>query len=98
MTYWSARWLADWLCRHQGIRLSHDSIAALGRWLCLQPHRGEGFKVFTDPAVETKIREVVGLYLDPQGAVVVCVDETFQLRVLDRIALMLPMRSGQIEH
>jgi hypothetical protein len=40
---------------------------------------------------------VVGLHLDPPGPVVVCVDETFQLRVLDRIVLMLPMGPGRIE-
>ena len=97
VTHWSARRLADWLARHRGIRVSHDSIAALGRWLCLQPHRSEGFKASTDPALEAKIRDVVGLYRGPLGPVVVCVDETSQLQVLDRIALMLPMRSEQIE-
>jgi transposase len=76
VTHWSARRLAGWLARHRGIGVSHDSIAALWRRFCLQPHRVEGFKFSTDPELEAKIRDVVGLYLDPpKGAVVVCVDE-----------------------
>jgi hypothetical protein len=76
VTHWSARRLADWLARHRGIRVSHDRIAALWRKFALQPHRSEGFKFSTDPALDAKIRDVVGLYLDPpEGAVVVCVDE-----------------------
>ena len=98
LTHWSARRLADWLAQHRGIRVSHDSIAVLWRRFCLQPHRSEGFKFSTDPALEAKIRDVVGLYLDPpQGAVVVCVDEKSQIQALDRTAPMLPMRPGQIE-
>lgn len=98
MTHWSARRLADWLARERGIRVSHDSIAALWRRFCLQPHRSEGFKFSTDPALEAKIRDVVGLYLNPpEGAVVVCVDEKSQIQALDRTAPMLPMRPGQIE-
>jgi hypothetical protein len=97
VTHWSARRLAGWLARHRGIRVSRDSVAVLGRWICLQPHRSEGFKVSTAPALEARIRDVVGLYLDAQGVVVVCVDEIAQLQMLDRIALMLRMRPGQIE-
>jgi transposase len=98
LTHWSARRLADWLAQHRGIRVSHDSIAVLWRKFCLQPHRSEGFKFSTDPALEAKIRDVVGLYLDPpQGAVVVCVDEKSQIQALDRTAPMLPMRPGHIE-
>jgi hypothetical protein len=47
--------------------------------------------------LEARIRDVVGLYLDPPGPVVVCVDETSQLQALDRIALMLPMRPERID-
>jgi transposase len=98
VTHWSARRLADWLARHRGIRVSHDSIAVLWRRFCLQPHRSEGFKFSTDPALEAKVRDVVGLYLNPpEGAVVVCVDEKSQIQALDRTAPMLPMRPGQIE-
>jgi transposase len=76
VTHWSARRLADWLARHRDIGVSHDRIAALWRKFGLQPHRTEGFKFSTDPELDAKIRDVVGLYLDPpKGAVVVCVDE-----------------------
>ncbi len=98
VTHWSARRLAHWLARHRGIAVSHDSIAALWRRYCLQPHRSEGFKFSTDPELETKIRDVVGLYLDPPaGAVVVCVDEKSQIQALDRTQPILPMRPGQVE-
>jgi transposase len=97
-THWSARRLADWLARHRGIRVSHDSIAALWRRFCLAPHRVEGFKFSTDPELEAKIRDVVGLYLDaPKGAVVVCLDEKSQIQALDRTQPILPMRPGQVE-
>jgi transposase len=98
VTHWSARRLADWLAGHRGIHVSHDSIAALWRRFCLQPHRIEGFKFSTDPELEAKIRDVVGLYLDPpKGAVVVCVDEKSQIQALDRTQPILPMRAGQVE-
>src|SRR3954462_13095831 len=101
VTHWSARRLADWRARHRGIHASHDSIAALWRRFCLQPHRSEGFKFSTDPQLEAKIRDVVGLYLDPpEGAVVVCVDEKSRIQALDRtqpILPMRPMRPGQVE-
>jgi transposase len=97
-THWSARRLADWLARHRGIRVSHDSIAALWRRFCLAPHRVDGFKFSTDPELDAKIRDVVGLYLDPpQGAVVVCVDEKSQIQALDRTQPILPMRPKQVE-
>jgi hypothetical protein len=98
LTHWSARRLAEWLARHRGIGISHDSIAVLWRRFCLQPHRSERFKFSTDPALEAEIRDVVGLYLNPpEGAVVVCVDEKSQIQALDRTAPMLPMRPGQVE-
>ncbi|HET6918106.1 MAG TPA: hypothetical protein VFI46_01435, partial [Jiangellaceae bacterium] len=49
VTHWSARRLAQWLARHRGIMVSHDSIVRLWRRFCLQPHRSEGFKFSTDP-------------------------------------------------
>src|SRR6478735_3992591 len=65
VTHWSARRLADWLGRHRGIAISHDRIATLWSKFCLQPHRVEGFKFSTDPDLDAKIRDVVGIYLDP---------------------------------
>jgi transposase len=98
VTHWSARRLADWLARHRGIAVSHDRVAEVWKRFSLKPHRVEGFKFSTDPELETKIRDVVGLYLDPpKGAVVVCVDEKSQIQALDRTQPILPMRPGQIE-
>jgi transposase len=98
ITHWSGRRLADWLARHRGIQVSHDRIAEVWKRFSLKPHRSEGFKFSTDPELEAKIRDVVGLYLDPpKGAVVVCVDEKSQVQALDRTQPILPMRPGQIE-
>jgi len=81
VTHWSSRRLAGWLHRAKGISVSHDSISVLWRKFCLQPHRTEGFKFSTDPQLEAKVRDVVGLYLaPPENAVVVCVDEKTQTR------------------
>ncbi len=64
------------------------------RW-GLQPWRAETFKFSTDPELEAKVRDVVGLYLNPPDkAVVLCVDEKSQVQALDRTAPILPMRPG----
>ena len=95
VTHWSSRRLADWLRRSQKLRVSHDSITRLWRRYSLQPHRTEGFKFSTDPQLEAKITDVVGLYLHPpENAVVVCVDEKSQCQALERSQPILPMRSG----
>ena len=95
ITHWSARRLADWLARTRRISVSHDSITRLWRRFCLAPHRAEGFKFSTDPQLEAKIRDVVGLYLHPpENAVVVCVDEKSQCQALERTQPILPMRPG----
>jgi transposase len=95
VTHWSSRRLADWLRRAKGISVSHDSVSGLWRKFCLQPHRTEGFKFSTDPQLEAKVRDVVGLYLaPPENAVVVCVDEKTQIQALDRTRPILPMRPG----
>jgi transposase len=95
VTHWSSRRLAGWLRRTRRVSVSHDSIARLWRRFCLQPHRNEGFKFSTDPQLEAKIRDVVGLYLHPpQNAVVVCVDEKSQCQALERTQPILPMRPG----
>ena len=95
VTHWSSRRLADWLRQAKKIQVSHDSIARLWRKFCLQPHRTEGFKFSTDPRLEAKVADVVGLYLHPpQNAVVVCVDEKSQCQALERSQPILPMRPG----
>jgi transposase len=95
VTHWSSRRLADWLVQARGISVSHDSITVLWRKFCLAPHRTEGFKFSTDPQLEAKVRDVVGLYLaPPDNAVVVCVDEKPQIQALERTQPVLPMRPG----
>jgi transposase len=64
----------------------------------LAPHRSETFKLSKDPLFIDKVRDIVGLYLDPPDrALVLCVDEKSQIQALDRTAPLLPMRPGQIE-
>ena len=81
VTHWSARRLAGWPRRAKGIKVSHDIITRLWRAFGLQPHRTEEFKFSTDPLLDDKVRDVVGLYLHPpDNAVVVCVDEKSQIQ------------------
>ena len=81
-------WPPSWASRSR-------RVARIWRKWDLQPHRIEGFKFSTDPELEFKIRDVVGLYLDPPAnAVVVSVDEKSQIQALDRTAPMLPLRPG----
>ena len=64
----------------------------------MQPHRTESFKLSPDPQLIEKVRDIVGLYMDPpEHAVVFCVDEKSQIQALDRTQPMLPMRPGQVE-
>jgi transposase len=89
VTHWSARLMADRL------GISFASVARIWRKWNVQPHRIETFKFSTDPQLEPKIRDVVGLYLaPPKGAVVVSVDEKSQIQALDRTQPMLPLRPG----
>jgi len=97
VTHWSTRLMADHL-RSAGMPVSFAEVARIWRDWDLQPHRVETFKFSTDPQLEAKIRDVVGLYLDPPAnAVVVCVDEKSQIRALDRTAPLLPMPFDQAE-
>jgi len=95
VTHWFSRRLAGWLAQARGIRVSHDSVTVLWRKFCLAPHRTEGFKFSTDPQLDAKVRDVVGLYLaPPDNAVVVCVDEKPQIQALERTRPVPPMRPG----
>jgi transposase len=97
VTHWSARLLAAHLSK-AGVPVSFAEVARIWRAWDLQPHRVETFKFSTDPQLEAKIRDVVGLYLDPpEQAVVVCVDEKSQVQALDRTAPLLPVRFGAAE-
>lgn len=89
VTHWSTRLLAA----HLGI--GDATVARAWRRYCLKPWRRETFKFSTDPELEAKVRDVVGLYLDPpEKAVVLCVDEKSQIQALNRTAPILPLRPG----
>jgi transposase len=91
-THWSTRSMA----KRTG--LSQSAISRIWRAFALQPHRSESFKLSSDPLFIEKVRDIVGLYLNPpERAVVLCVDEKTQVQALDRTAPLLPMRPGQIE-
>jgi transposase len=89
VTHWSTRLMADRL------GISFASVARIWRKWGIQPHRVDTFKFSTDPQLEAKLRDVVGLYLDPPaGAVVLSVDEKSQIQALDRTQPILPLRPG----
>ena len=89
VTHWSTRLLA----RQLGI--GDATVARAWRRYHVQPWRRETFKFSTDPELEAKVRDVVGLYLDPpEKAIVLCVDEKSQVQALDRTAPILPLRPG----
>jgi transposase len=89
VTQWSTRLLGEQL------GVSNYTVAKVWQRWGLQPWRAETFKFSTDPELEAKIHDVVGLYLDPpEKAVVLCVDEKSQIQALDRTAPILPVRPG----
>ena len=91
-THWSTRSLA------QQSGLSHSTVSRIWRAFGLQPHRSETLKLSKDPLFIEKVRDMVGLYLNPPDrAMVLCVDEKSQIQALDRTQPMLPMRPGQVE-
>ena len=77
------------------------SKSSVQRYLALfgvQPHRAQSFKLSTDPFFVEKVRDVVGLYLNPpDNALVLCVDEKSQVQALERTQPMLPMGLGYVE-
>ena len=82
----------------KAIGLSHMTISRIWRAFGLQPHRSETFKLSPDPLLIEKVRDIVGLYMNPPAhAVVFCVDEKPQIQALDRTQPLLPMRPGQVE-
>ena len=96
-THWSSRLLAGALAG-EGTRISHATVARIWHRFGIQPWRAQTFKFSTDPQLEAKIRDVVGLYLHPPAkAVVVCVDEKPQIQALERTAPTLPVRPGHPE-
>ena len=91
-THWSTRTMA----KRAG--LSQTAISRIWRAFALQPHRVKTFKLSKDPLFIDKVRDIVGLYLNPPDhALVLCVDEKSQIQALDRTQPVLPMRPGQVE-
>lgn len=91
-THWSTRGMA------RAMGLSQSTVSRIWRAFALQPHRAETFKISTDPLFVDKVRDVVGLYLNPpERALVLCVDEKTQVQALDRTQPLLPMRPGPVE-
>lgn len=91
-THWSTREMA----KHTG--LSHSSVGRIWRAFGLAPHRTESFTLSKDPLFVEKVRDIVGLYLDPPDrAVVLCVDEKSQVQALNRSQPLLPMLPGRPE-
>jgi hypothetical protein len=89
VTHWSARLLGEQL------QIGFASVARIWRKWDLQPWRTETFKFSTDPELDAKIRDVVGLYVNPpEKAVVLCIDEKSQIQALNRTAPILPIRPG----
>ncbi len=88
-THWSSRLMAD------ASGLSQSAVVRIWRAFGLQPHRTETFKLSTDPLFIEKVRDIVGLYLNPPTqALVLCVDEKSQIQALDRTQPALPMMPG----
>lgn len=91
-THWSCRSLAA------QTRLSKTTVHRIWRAFGLQPHRQRHFQLSTDPFFVEKVREIVGLYLNPPDkAVVLCVDEKSQIQALERTQPLLPLGLGYVE-
>ena len=91
-THWSTRSLAD------KVGVSPATVNRVWRAFGLQPHRAETWKLSTDPQFVEKVRDIVGLYMDPPDkALVLCVDEKSQIQALDRSQPVLPMLPGTPE-
>lgn len=91
-THWSTRDLA------KRIGVSQSTVSRVWRAFNLQPHRVETFRLSNDPLFVEKVRDIVGLYMNPPDhAVVLCVDEKSQIQALERTQPLLPLRPGQPE-
>ena len=91
-THWSTRGMA------KAVGLSQNAVVRIWQAFGLKPHKSETFKLSTDPLFIDKVRDVVGLYLNPpENALVLCVDEKSQVQALDRTQPLLPLQPGQAE-
>jgi len=88
-THWSTRSMAA------ATGMSQSAVSRIWRAFALKPHQVESFKLSPDPQFIDKVRDVVGIYLNPpEAAVVLCVDEKSQIQALDRSAPVLPLMPG----
>ena len=84
------------MAKASGVGLT--TVQQISRAFGLQPDRSETFKLSNAPLLIEKVRDIVGLYMNPPDhAVVFCVDEKSQIQALDRTQPLLPMRPGQVE-
>jgi putative transposase len=89
-----------WTCRSIAAetKLSKSTVQRVWKAFGLQPHRQKHFKISTDPFFVEKVRDIVGLYLNPPDhAIVLCVDEKSQIQALDRTQPLLPLGLGYVE-
>jgi putative transposase len=89
-----------WTCRSIAAetRISKSTVQRVWKAFGLQPHRQKHFKISTDPFFVEKVRDIVGLYLNPPDhAIVLCVDEKSQIQALDRTQPVLPIGLGYVE-
>jgi transposase len=92
VTHWSSRLLAAEL------GVSHSTVARVWAEHDLKPWQTETFRFSTDSELEARVRDVVGLYLDPPAhAIVLCVDEKSQIQALERTQPVRPVRPGRVE-
>ena len=92
VTHWSSRLLANRL------GISHVTIAEAWKRYGLKPWKAETFRFSTDPELEAKVTDVIGLYLaPPENAIVLCCDEKSQIQALNRTQKTLPMQPGHAE-
>lgn len=91
-THWTTRLIA------KDVAISKSTVQRVWNAFGLQPHRHRSFKLSTDPFFIEKLRDIVGLYLNPpENAVVLCVDEKSQCQALERTQPVLPMGLGYVE-
>lgn len=92
----ASRWSTRSMAKKAGI--AADSVSRIWRAFGLKPHRSQSFQLSTDPDFIEKVRDVVGLYINPpSNALVLSVDEKSQIQALNRTQPVLPMRPGQLE-
>lgn len=91
-THWTCRSIAE------ETNLSKSTVQRIWNAFNLQPHRQKHFTLSTDPFFVDKVRDIVGLYLNPPDkAMVLCIDEKSQIQALDRTQPVLPMGLGYVE-